>query len=135
MKIHFSYKEERLANKQYVCTVVGLGEEVSFTTRTSENGYFRKQAEAHILIKRLRVLFHQRQVAYQIMEVHDERMATLQELVAKINAITLVEFDRLYEYILENKDKLLLICPSKHGQFNRHMEQIILHAMLELDQR
>jgi ATP phosphoribosyltransferase len=134
VKIYFDYEEQSLEGGRLLCKVAALGEEVEFVIRNGDSTYFRKQAEAHILIKRLRVLFHQRQIAYQIMEVNDERMEVLQRLIAQVNALTLVKFNLLYELILENKEELLMICPKNRGPFNTYMEQIIIHAIMEVEQ-
>jgi hypothetical protein len=68
------------------------------------------------------------------MEVNDERMEVLQRLIAQVNALTLVKFNLLYELILENKEELLMICPKNRGPFNTYMEQIIIHAIMEVEQ-
>ncbi|MBO6516798.1 MAG: hypothetical protein JJ975_09630 [Bacteroidia bacterium] len=130
MKIRFSHWVEPDGKGGLRCYVRALGEEVSFVTSPSGKDKSFDMAEAHIIVKRLRVLLLQRNLVFSLApSQHRDKMKLVKRLQQEIDSVTLVPASRLYAFIVKHRRELLSICPNQRTDFNVAMEELIVHAM------
>lgn len=130
MRIQFNHHLLLDERGEFLCVVKGLDQTISFHVNPCRKDLYFEQAEAHLIVRKLRALFMQRHVMYCIMgyEQH-EKMEILTQLQADLNATSIVPVQRLYDYILMNKQQLLAICPRRRNSFSVFIESLILYAI------
>ncbi len=133
MKVAFTYRVIPSTDGFFRCHVEGLGNSISFKARKEERALLFKQAESHIVIRKLRTLFMQRHLMFCIMGYgNHHKMKVLEELQQGMNSISLIPPNRIYSFIVDHKLRLLSICPNKRTQFNFDIEKLIVHAIMEI---